>query len=284
MDIARFFRENPYIPQIIQLGITIAIALVILFFVLRLERRIFRRIAAAKPKVNFRQIENIVRFLIILFTVECIMLSSPLTENIGKSIFQSTAVITAITGFAAQQVIADLISGLIISMTKPFRIGDRIELEDGTAGVVKEISLRHVRLTTIDTMQKIIPNSTINHMAVVNTSYETDIRSIHFRFSVGYNTDMKQAMEVISKAIEDSPYSIPEREWPDGTKTYGPVYFLQIGDSSLTLGTTVYFKPLQPSEFVKNDINMRVRDALNEAGIEMPYNYVNVIMPDEENH
>ena len=76
--------------------------------------------------------------------------------------------IAAVAGFAAQPVIADLICGMMISATKPFDIGDRIELEDGTAGIVKDITLRHVTLQDIDTIVRIIPNSKLNGMKITN--------------------------------------------------------------------------------------------------------------------
>ena len=44
------------------------------------------------------------------------------------------------------------------------------------------------------------------------------------------------------------------------------------------MATTVYFEPTTPTEVVKSDINSRVKRALEESGIEIPYNYVNVVM------
>ena len=48
-------------------------------------------------------------------------------------------------------------------------------------------------------------------------------------------------------------------------------------DSSLKLSTTVYYEPVTPSEVLISDVNLRVNEALKENGIEIPYNYINVI-------
>ena len=54
------------------------------------------------------------------------------------------------------------------------------------------------------------------------------------------------------------------------------MYFLQFGESSLEMATTVYYEPSNPSEVVKNDINTRVKKALEENHIEIPYPYMNI--------
>lgn len=82
---------------------------------------------------------------------------------------------------------------------------------------------------------------------------------------------------MIGKAVEDSPYSIPGKAGKNGEE-YGPVYFLEYADSSLVMATTVYYKSDIPMETVRSDINRRVKRALDENGIEIPYNYVNVVM------
>ena len=65
----------------------------------------------------------------------------------------------------------------------------------------------------------------------------------------------------------------PEKE-PD----YGKVYFLAFRDSSLEMGTTAYYEPSTPTEVFKDDINTRVKKALEANNIEIPYNYLNVVM------
>ncbi len=165
-------------------------------------------------------------------------------------LFQSTALIGAVAGFAAQPVISDLFCGLMISTQKPFELGDRIELDDGTSGIVKDITIRHVVLREMDTEEIIIPNSRLNAMKIVNMS--------------------RGAVPGLNK---------------NDVVQYAPVYFLSYAESSLVLKTIVYYQPSTPTEVVKNDVNLRVNALFNEKGIEIPYNYVNVVMKNgEETH
>ena len=273
-------QANPAVWEALTLVLLVVGAAIVVFVALRLERKVARKVLARNNTINLRFVESVVRFVIIFVAVLWVVMSSKVTEPLGRVVFQGTAIIGAIAGFAAQPVISDLICGVMISSAKPFDLGDRIELDNGTAGIVKDITLRHVVIQTIDTVKVVIPNSKLNGMLITNLSYHTTIRSVHFRFNVSYDTDPTQAMAVIRKAVEESPYSIPGKPGENGGE-YGPVYFIQYADSSLVMATTVYFEPVTPSEVVKSDINTRVMKTLNENGIEIPYNYINVVMNDK---
>ena len=276
-----FFQAHPTLWEALKLVALVGLTAALLAVLLRLERRMARRLFAKNDNINLRFVESVSRFIIIFVAVLWLVMSSKITEPLGRVVFQGTAIVGAIAGFAAQPVIADLICGLMISSAKPFNIGDRIELEDGSAGIVKDITLRHVVIQTIDTVRLIIPNSRLNGMLVTNMSYHTAVRSVHFRFNVSYDTDPTQAMAVIRQAVESCPYTIPGHPGEHGDE-YGPVYFIAYADSSLVMATTAYYQPTVPSEAVKSDINTRVKQALDENGIEIPYNYVNVVMSGEK--
>ena len=280
-EIMVFLRSHPILGEWLKLALIATATVIALIIVLRLERKAAKKLLYSKKNVdmNVRFVERTMRFILVLVAVQWVIMSSSITQPFGKVLFQGTTVIAAVAGFAAQPVIADLICGMIMSTTKPFDMGDRIELEDGTTGIVKDINMRHVVLQGPDTMEIVIPNSKLNSMKLSNMSRSKGLRSIYFRFHVAYHTDVDQAMEVIRQAIEESPYSVPGRPGPHGPD-FAPVYFMEYAESSLVLTSTVYYAPTNPTEFVKSDINARVKRALEVAGIEIPYNYVNVVVND----
>ena len=279
--IFEFLQGNRVLAESLKLAGTAVLAIIVVTLVLRLEKKASLRWIQKRKNINLRFVENIGRFVVIFLAVEWVVMSSTITQSFGKVLFQGTTVIAAVAGFAAQPVIADLICGMMLSAAKPFDIGDRIELEDGTAGIVKDITLRHVTLQDIDTLVRVIPNSKLNGMKLVNMSPAPGMRSVHMRFNVAYDTDVKQAMETIRHVVEESPLSVPGKPGPNGGE-YGPVYFIQYADSSLVMATTVYYTPASPTESVKSDINTRVKQALEANGIEIPYNYVNVVVNDRD--
>ena len=249
--------------------------MVIVLLLLKFEKKIAGKWISKYDGINARFTEKVIRALIIFLAAMWVIMSSRITQSFGSSLFQGTAVLAAIAGFAAKPVLSDMFCGFMLSTTKPFNIGDRIELDDGTAGIVKDITIRHVVLQGIDTLKIVIPNSEINSRRVTNLSHHTKTRSIHFRFQVGLNTNADTAKRVIREAVQESPYSVP-REGED----YSPVYFLDFTDNGLLMATTVYYAPTSPTEVVKDDINSRVKRALEANEIEIPYNYVNVISAD----
>ena len=258
------------------LGINTAIAFIIAFILLKLEKKIVGKWIAKYDRINARFAGRAIRFVIIFIATMWVIMSSTLTQSFGSSLFQGTAVLAAVAGFAAKPILSDMFCGFNISTTKPFNIGDRIELDDGTTGIVKDITIRHVVLQGIDTLKIVIPNSEINSKQITNLSHMTDIRSIHFRFTVGLDTRPEQAKQVILDAVRQSTHAVPREG-----ESYSPVYFIAYQPSGMEMATTVYYKPTSPTEVVKDDINTRVKQALVAAGIEIPYPYMNVLMQKE---
>ena len=271
--INKFLEDHPTITNLGKLGLYTAGAVIICFILLKIEKKVAKRWLNKFDSINARYVERVIRFVIIFIAFMWVIMTSDITKSFGNSLFQGTAVIAAIAGFAAKPVLSDMLCGFMLSTTKPFNIGDRIELEDGTAGIVKDITIRHVVLQGIDTLKIVIPNSEINSMRLTNMSYQAASRSIHFLFTVGLYSDVEQVKDVIGKAIEQSPYTVPR----EGNK-YSPVYFFNYDVNGLVMATTVYYQPGSPTEVVRDDVNVRVNKALNDAKIEIPYNYMNVIM------
>ena len=277
-QIMDFFARYPIVGKVLSFALNVAVVIAVTLLILSVSRNIFKKYHDRDTKINTQFGEKIFRLVVIFLAIIWLMMSNDVTKPFGTSLFQSTAILAAIAGFAAQSVLSDLICGIILSSTKPFSVGDRIELENGIAGIVKDMTLRHVVLQGVDTQIYTIPNSKMNGQYVKNMSYRTKTRSAEFHFSVSYDTDPEFAVQVIRQAVMDSPLSVPGKvNVNTGEKEYGGVYFLSFKDSCLDLGTTGYFNPGTPTEVFRNDINTRVKKALENNGIEIPYNYLNVI-------
>jgi len=274
--VSQFLNSESVASAWAKLGINAVVAVVIAFILLKLEKRIAKKWIQKHNGINARFAERVFRFVIIFIALMWVIMSSSLTQSFGSSLFQGTAVLAAIAGFAAKPILSDMLCGFMISMTKPFNIGDRIELNDGTFGIVKDITIRHVVLQGIDTLRIVIPNSEINSQRIVNLSHKAQSRSIHFRFTVGLDSDTEKVKRIIQDAVRQSPYSVPREG-----ENYSPVYFIAYQQNGLEMATTVYYEPSSPTETVKDDINTRVKQALDDAGIEIPYAYMNVLMHGE---
>ena len=269
--------ESDFWIKLLMFLVVVAVGILVAWVLTYLNKELFRQIRKKNSSIHIAYLERIVSIVIVLGIVVLVFSSLDGTSSVWQTMLGGTAVLSAVVAFAAQDIIKDLLAGLMISVQKPFDIGDRIELEDGTTGVVEDMTSRHVVLIRVDTIRIVIPNSRINTMLLQNYSFHRPDRSIHFRFSVGYNSDMALVKRVIARAVEESDYSIPGKTNAEGDPIYGDVNFIAFADSALIMAVTVYYERRFPAEAIINDINTRVREALIANNIEIPYNYVNVI-------
>ena len=271
-DIKSLFDTTTTLGQIVELIIYAVIAAVVTTIILLIYGKFVKNRLKAKNNLTIRFTQNIIRVAIILIAVIWVLVSSTATTDIGKVLFQGTAILGAVFGLAAQPVLGDFFSGIAITLNRPFEIGDWIELENGKAGVVADITPRHVVLRSLGTVEIIVPNSKINALMLKDTSFKT-LRSVKMEFNVAYGTDVDKASEVIKNEIINSELTVPAKN-----DEYSDVFFESFADSSLVLSTIVYFKQSTSGLAVKTDVNKRINDAFNKEGIEIPFNYVNVVM------
>lgn len=271
-DIKSLFDTTTRLGQIVELLIYAVIALVVTTVILLIYGKFVKNRLKAKNNLTIRFTQNIIRVVIILIAVIWVLVSSTATTDIGKVLFQGTAILGAVFGLAAQPVLGDFFSGIAITLNRPFEIGDWIELENGTAGVVADITPRHVVLRSLGTVEIIIPNSKINALMLKDTSFKK-LRSVKMDFNVAYGTDVEKASEVIKNEIINSELTVPAKN-----DEYSEIFFESFADSSLVLSTIVYFKQSTSGLAVKDDVNKRINSAFEKEGIEIPFNYVNVVM------
>ncbi|WP_029320408.1 mechanosensitive ion channel family protein [Butyrivibrio sp. AE3004] len=197
--------------------------------------------------------------------------------NLRSILLTGSAVIVAIVGFAAQTAIADVICGFLISIHKPFEIGDRIIIDGLDPGIVEDITLRHIVVAIYDGLKIIVPNSQLNSKTVTNFSYKNKERNgVHLQYSVSFDTDVQKAMDIIRDCVAESPYTLGAQR--NGVmEDSGPVYFLKFADSALLLDTTIFVQKGTSTYVATTDVNIRVNEAFKKNGIEIPYNYLNVI-------
>lgn len=262
---------NDYEDLLIALAIPIAVTVVFVVVIgLMLRSR-------RTKSLHRRYLLQMLRVLAIFVCLADLLSIVDPSLSINQILLRGSALVVAIVGFAAQPAISDLICGLLISINKPFEIGDRIIIEGLDPGIVEDITLRHTVLRIYDDLRIIVPNSELNSKTVTNTSYHTvDRRGIHLKYSVSYDTDVNKAMEIIRDCVAESPYTLSVEN--NGiVEDSGPVYFLSFADSALVLDTTIWVTRSTNSYTAITDINLRVNRAFNENGIEIPYNYMNVV-------
>ena len=261
----------------VSLAIIIVVALLVIWLLIKINKKCFKKIKKQHKNIHLTLIEKVINICIFIAVALLAFSAVGGTKSVWQTLLGGTAVVSAVAAFAAQDVIRDMLAGMMISIYKPFDIGDRIELEDGTAGIVQDMSMRHVVINTVDTIKQVIPNSRLNTMLIKNYSFNAPVRSVNFQFPIGYESDVEKAKQIIFETVKKSEYSKPFTIGEKGEEVYKPVYFLSLADSALVMSVTVYYDKSTATEVVKDDINTSVRTALQQAQIEIPYNYITVV-------
>lgn len=165
---------------------------------------------------------------------------------------------------AAQEALADTISGFLIMIDRPYRIGDRVEImELDTWGDVMDIGLRSTRVRTRDNRMVIVPNSVIGKSLVVNYSYPDDNYRLETEIGVAYETDIEQAREVLIEAVKGVEGVEADRKVE--------ALLIKLGDSALIFRVRWWLKSYVDTRRMFDRVHTAIVNALREAGIEMPF-------------
>jgi small-conductance mechanosensitive channel len=108
-------------------------------------------------------------------------------------------------GFGLQQIASNFISGIIILLERSLKVGDYIELEDGKAGVLKEINMRSSSLATFDGKDIMVPNERFITTRIVNWTRTDPHQRYELPFAVAYDADLHKVPPLVVKAIAKHP-------------------------------------------------------------------------------
>lgn len=173
-------------------------------------------------------------------------------------------------GLAFQGSLSNFAGGVLILLLKPFKVGDFIEA-GGYSGTVKEIQVFYTVLHTPDNQKVIVPNSALSNATAVNYS-ANPTRRMNIKVLVSYKSDIQQVKEVLLNAARSIPQVLDD-----------PAPFVALGELG-PHGMVFYLRawaPLSDYWTCYFQLNENVKRALDEAGIEIPYNQLDVHLKQE---
>ena len=122
-------------------------------------------------------------------------------DRLASTVLASSAIAAAVIGFAARQVLANAIAGLMIAVTQPLRIGDLVTFEDQT-GTVEDISLTYTWLRMGSGARLIVPNERLATGVLRNDSIGTPTVALEVTVWLAPDADEEQALEVLESLDE----------------------------------------------------------------------------------
>lgn len=251
-----------YIPKLF----TIIIIWYAVRYLVRLVHYLAREIEAGRLKFNGFYPDwamptfHIVRFLLYAFMIAMIY---PYLPGSDSGVFQGISVFVGlIVSLGSSTVIGNIIAGLVITYMRPFKLGDRIKLNDTTGDIIEKTPLV-TRIRTPKNEVVTVPNSFIMSSHTVN--YSTSAREygliIHSEVSIGYDIPWRQVNQILidaalntSGVVDDPRPFVLETSLSD----WYPVYQIN-----------AYIKDANQMSQIYSDLYQNIQDRFNEAGIEI---------------
>jgi len=251
-------------------GITIgktAGAIIILVFGFNLISGLIRRtltLAVNKANLGLSKSVALGRWLTLIAGFTLIVTALNLVD-IPLSAFAFLGGALAIgVGFGAQNILKNLISGVILLIEKPVRIGDFVEI-DSILGTVTSIGLRFSTVHGPQGDDILIPNSVLVEQKLINWTYSTPSARKDVRVTVGYRSNVDTVREILVAASKDEPHVL-------GTPA-ALITLEDFGDNGLVFNLR-FWVSLQsgiPPNEIQSNLRFKILRAFEQAGIELPF-------------
>lgn len=190
------------------------------------------------------------------------------------SLVAGLGIVGLVVGFAAQSTLANLIAGITILVEQFVQVGDWIRIGNKEGRVVK-ISLRATQILDRDNIIIIIPNATMSSSEVTNLTAKKMIR-FDIKTRIALTADMEKAREVILQTLAKDEVVLKH---PNAMATVS-----EIGEYAVQIIVRFWVAPMSVARIpiIKEQMNEKIKKALDDAGVEVPYPYMTVRLPDQK--
>lgn len=259
VDLSNITEGFSWFASVNWLQIFIAIVILILgVFIAYVARKLFyRTLIKFVPKTIAHNTARLIYYaLVIIFAISALgTLGIDLTALIIAG-----GIIGIILGFALQSVTANLVSGLFLYWERPLKPGDVVDI-DGHVGVVLDISIMSTRIRGFDGILIRVPNEKVFNTVIKNIGANV-ARRLEFIVGIAYKEDAEKAVDVITRVVNEHPFVLvhPEPE----------VFVSNLGNSSVDITVRVW-TPTSEWMNVRKELLWRLKKAITEAGIEIPF-------------
>ncbi len=256
--------SHPAAEKIIRLIIVLIAFLIVYYAVRKLLSRVHAQRLTAQAALAIQKILKYVCIAaFVLYVLD--LFDIHLTAVLGAAGIAGVAV-----GFAAQTSFSNIISGFFLLSDKALKIGDYITV-DGVSGTVDAIDFLSVKIHTVDNTMVRIPNETIIKSNLCNVSY-FPVRRAAITVSVGYDTDLSQALELLLSIAKNTPLVLADPE---------PIAYIDgMGDSGIDLVLAAW---ANSADFrsMKSALYIAVQTSFAQAGIEIPFPKQDINFPQQ---
>ncbi|TKB50288.1 mechanosensitive ion channel [Ferrimonas sediminicola] len=242
----------------------------LLFWLGRVSSKTGREFISHQEDLDVRTREVAAKlFEIVIFFIVSLLLLKILGINLTALAVFGGALGVGI-GLGLQAIASNFISGIIILADRSVSLGDYVELDDGSTGVVRELSMRATTLETFDGKDIVVPNDKFITETFINWTHKDKRQRYRVDFSVAYHTDVRKLVEIIKGVVATHPQvfsgdAVPLEERPD-------CEIDSFGDSGINMFVEFWMEGIDDGKNrVGGDLMLMILEALQEHGFEIPF-------------
>jgi small-conductance mechanosensitive channel len=234
-------------------------------------------------RLNFSFLNSMITALIWVLGIITVLSNIPGMNSLANKLLAGSGIIAVILSLGAQKSFGNIISGVILSISKPFDIGDRIIIKNSSGdiiGFVEDITIRHVVIRTYKNTTYIIANSELDTMIIENTSRNNDKGITEFiDVSVAYESDLEKAIEILSDVVGNHKLFFDTRTPEDVENGVNKVTVRvrEFGGSGILLRVSVRTRNIDDSFVACSDCKIEIKKEFNQHNIEIPYSKIVVV-------
>jgi small-conductance mechanosensitive channel len=273
--------ETMWQTMLDQVEITLTVAIIIFLTIVLawVINRSFTKLLSRKSLelnselTNYKFLQHMLVAIIYLVGFGMALYLLPITQHIANTMLAGAGILAIAVGFASQQALGNIISGIFIVMFKPYRINDRVVLKTDMRGIVEDINLRHTVIRNFENQRIIIPNSVMSNEILINSNY-TDEKICRFiEIGISYGSDIDKAKAIMADEVLNHKDYMDPRTPEDVENGVPPVTVrvLSLGDSSVLLRAWAWATDA-PTGFVMScDLNESIKKRFDREGIVIPF-------------
>lgn len=264
-----------------ELTLKVVFIIISTFLIAFIFRRTYKKVLDRNEKIDddhlttYKFLEKLIVIAIYLAGFSYAISQIPFLKPVAQSILAGAGIFAIAVGFAAQQALGNVISGVFIILSKPYKINDRISVDEtsGLRGIVEDISLRHTVIRNFENQRIIIPNSIISNQVLVNSSFE-DPRICRFvEIGVSYSSDLDLAKKIMAEEVEKHPLNIDIRTPQDIENGLSRVTVRVVAmlDSSISLRAWAWADDAANGFLLTCDVLESIKKRFDKEGIVIPF-------------
>ena len=245
---------------VLMAALGVLLAVWAMMFIARMVRRITERGLGKIPTIS-RMLKRFIATTVywVVFVLGILVVLALFGVNVTP-LFAVLGGLSFILGFALQETLGNLASGLMIMVLKPFDTGDYIQV-GGSSGFVDEMSVVSTKIRTFDNQIIVVPNSKIWGDVITNVSASEE-RRVDLVFGIAYSDNAAQAIDVLKDLVAQHALCL---------KTPEPEVFVgELGDNSVN----IFCRPWSKSDdywTVYWDLTGQAKERFDEEGISIPF-------------